>query len=208
MFRARLPLVALTFAWLAALAAGQVWLLRYQYTTGRAGAAPASWPPDSSVRPVPGRFTLLLFAHPRCPCTRASLAELARVVARSGREADVFVVFVLPPGAPAGWERGGLWDTAAAIPGVRVWADRDGREARRFGAETSGLALLYDPEGRPAFRGGVTAGRGHEGDNPGREALLAMLTGREAGYGEADVFGCPLFDDEPPRAEGGPECSP
>ena len=42
--------------------------------------APARWPEASAlVRNADGP-TLVLFAHPKCPCTDASLAELARPI--------------------------------------------------------------------------------------------------------------------------------
>jgi hypothetical protein len=195
---ARLFLAALAVVWLALLGLGHRWLLDYQAGPGTLGAAPADWPASDGLGPVAGRFTLLLFAHPHCPCTRASLQELSWVAARASDKADVCVLFVRPPGAPDGWERTGTWTAATAIPGVRVWADEDGREARRFGVQTSGQVLLYDSRGRLVFRGGITAGRGHQGDNPGRRALLARLASAEEGLGEAPVFGCPLFDDDSP----------
>ncbi len=194
----RLFLAALAVVWLALLGLGHRWLLDYQRGPGTLGAAPTDWPDAGPLRPQPGRFNLLLFAHPHCPCTRASLEELSRVAARASDKVNVRVLFVRPPGAPDGWERTGAWTTATAIPGVRVGVDEDGREACRFGARTSGQVLLYDPRGRLVFRGGITDGRGHQGDNPGRHALLARLAGEEETPGETPVFGCPLFDDSSP----------
>jgi hypothetical protein len=206
--RTRLLSVALAIAWLAVLAAGQHSLLEYQSAPGPAADAPARWPPDSSLRPQPGQFTLLLFAHPHCPCTRASLEELAWITARAEGKVDTCVLFVRPRGAPEGWEAGGSWSAAAAIPGVRTLVDEGGQEARRFDADTSGQVLLYDPRGRLAFGGGITAGRGHQGDNAGRRAVLDLLAGAPPAGGHAPVFGCPLIDDYPPCVEGGPACTP
>ena len=57
------------------------------------------------------------------------------------------------------WARTGLWDQAEAIPGVRIWTDVGAVEARRFGAATSGLVLVYDASGRLVFQGGITPAR-------------------------------------------------
>ena len=46
--------------------------------------------------------TLVMFVHPRCPCTRASIAELERVVAQSGGTVKPRIVFSLPDGAIRG----------------------------------------------------------------------------------------------------------
>ena len=202
-----LLLTFLVAGWLVAIGIGLHWLLQYQSQAADQGAAPRDWPRECMIHPAPGRFTLLLFVHPHCPCTRATLGELSWLAPRTQANVDIQVLFVRPPGAADGWERGGLWDKAAAIPGVGLSADEDGREARRFGAETSGLALLYDSWGRRVFRGGITAGRGHAGDNPGRQAILACLANPaepsagvqlapDAGR-SAPVFGCPLLEEFP-----------
>jgi hypothetical protein len=104
------------------------------------------------------------------------------------------VFFLKPTSVPDDWERTDLWRSAASIPGVQVWADPDGAEARRFHAATSGLALLYDGDGRLRFCGGITRARGHAGDNPGREALRALLLEGGPGPTQTPVFGCPLFE--------------
>src|SRR3954470_3190570 len=114
--------------WGAGVALGAQVLWRYSATPGRSGQAPERWPATVPVQFHHGRPPLVMLAHPRCPCTRASLAELARLTARG--DADVWVLFLRPEGAQAGWEKTSLWDTAAAIPGVHVLADMDGAAAR------------------------------------------------------------------------------
>jgi hypothetical protein len=76
---------------------------------------------------------------------------------------------------------------------VSVRIDEAGREAARFGATTSGHVLLYDRGGRLRFSGGITASRGHVGDNAGRAALLGLLIHGETERERTPVFGCPLF---------------
>jgi hypothetical protein len=81
-----------------------------------------------------------------------------------------------PPGFTSNWAKTSLWRSAAAIPGVSETVD-DGREARLFGAATSGQTMVYDRNGRLLFSGGITAARGHLGDNPGASAITALLEG-------------------------------
>ena len=103
------------------------------------------------------------------------------------------VVFVRPRGVAADWEQTSLWAAAAAIPGVRVRCDEEGKLAQRFGVQTSGHVLLYDPEGHLLFSGGITRSRGQQGDSAGRRALLARLSGETRSLTTTAVFGCPLF---------------
>jgi hypothetical protein len=143
-------------------------------------------------------------AHPQCTCTRASIENLAEVLAHAPKPPKTYVIFLRPTVFEAGWEQTDLWHSAAAIPGAIVLRDDDGAEARRFGAETSGQTLLYDRGGSLMFNGGVTGSRGHAGENAGETALLALLTKGQAERRAADVFGCPLFapGDRPARESG------
>jgi hypothetical protein len=183
--------------WCAGVAAGTKALWRYSATPGSTGSAPERWPANSLVHPRDGRATLVMLAHPRCPCTRASLSELAELVARG--DADAWVLFLRPEGAQHGWENTDLWKMAATIPGVRVVADADGTAAKMFGAETSGHLLFYDAGGTLRFSGGITAARGHVGPSAGREAIVAMLQGSEPLQNRALTFGCQLHSEGSPQ---------
>jgi hypothetical protein len=134
----------------------------------------------------------LIFAHPRCPCTRATIGELAVIMARCRDRVDARVLFYKPKGSAPDWEQTDTWRDAGRIPGVRVGVDPDGAEAARFSARTSGHALLYGPEGALLFSGGITASRGHAGDNPGRDSVVALVAGGDPQARETSVFGCPL----------------
>jgi hypothetical protein len=181
--------------WLAAIGAGGFVLLRYENAPGSTGQTPSQWPEGAKISPDPTRFTLMMFAHPRCPCTRASVGELNRLLARSQGRIAAKVLFLSPSTEPAGWDRTGLWRDAASIPGVGVFDDVDGQEARRFGAETSGYVVLFDPRGRLLFRGGITSARGHAGDNAGEDAILALAGGTETAMNKTAVFGCSLQNE-------------
>jgi len=180
----------LLVVWLAGLVLGGRALWVYSVTPGKADLTPAQWPEQAPIVRKPGQATLVLLAHPHCPCTRASLAELAKLVEHN--EADTWILFLRPEGAQPGWEKTSLWETAAAIPGVHVLADTDGTAAHVFGAETSGHVLLYDPAGRLQFSGGITAARGHEGPSAGGASVLAALHGAAIPQHQAQIFGCPL----------------
>lgn len=158
---------------------------RYDATPGR--AAPSL---PASIAPRPEGWTLTVYAHPRCPCTRASFQALRSLTSDYTRLA-VRVVFVRPPEVTDGWELGDSWDEAARIPGVTVSRDPDGAEARSAGAETSGCAVLFGPDGRAVFRGGLTTSRGRLDDGAGLRAVRAWLDG-VGGQRFTPVFGCPL----------------
>lgn len=162
---------------------------------------PAQWPAASTLRREGDAATLIMLVHPQCPCSRASVAELERLLVETRDRVQAHVLVVRPPGAPEPWERTALWDRAAAIPGVTVHTDLDGEQARLFGATASGHVVVYDAAGRLRFRGGITGARGHEGDNPGRSRARAAIL--EGDAGEGPTFGCALLhgDDGAGRKE-------
>jgi hypothetical protein len=186
-------LVAACVAWLMMVGAGLAALWQYASTPGRSEAVAEQWPVESDVSRDSRLPTLVMFAHPKCPCSRASIGELARLMVHVHGRVALEVVFYRPAGVESGWEHTDLWNAAALIPGVRLRADDDGVEARRFGALTSGHTFLYDFRGRLLFSGAITAARGLSGDNPGSTAIAALVNGQMATSRTA-TFGCFLRD--------------
>jgi hypothetical protein len=147
--------------------------------------------------------TVVMLLHPHCPCSRASIEELSKLMTHCAGKLSAKVIAIRPAGVTQGWEQTDLARSAAAIPGVEVVADDQGREAQRFGGATSGQTLLFAADGRLLFAGGITESRGHIGDNAGRSAIEAIVlaesndisTTRETNPGQTPVFGCPLFSE-------------
>jgi hypothetical protein len=137
--------------------------------------------------------------HPHCPCSRATVDELAGIVARCERLA-VRVVAVKPAGVPDRWEQTSLLASARKIPGADVLVDSDGAEAAAFGAQTSGHAQLYSSAGALLFSGGITAARGHAGDNAGEDAIVKLVNASAADTRQTPVFGCPLASPSSPSS--------
>ena len=194
----------LTIVWLGLAIAGLSVLWRFDNAPGVGATPPARWPASSALTRSPGQPTLVLLAHPQCSCTLATLDELGEALARAQQRPKTYVLFLKPEGFANGWEQTESWRIAAALPGVTVVRDDSGREAGRFGAATSGQTLLFDGEGNLLFSGGITAARGHAGDNAGRSELVSLLNrdsspraaGLTSGQPPRDatsVFGCPLF---------------
>jgi hypothetical protein len=189
-----LPIIA-GILWLSVVAGGLAALNTYESRPGAAAQAPEHWPGTSGVRLAQGRATLILFAHPQCSCSRASLGNLAEIIARNPGKLDVYVVFSLPRQGDSGWTDTALYHSAEQIRGLTVVSDRGSAECKRFGAKTSGQVMLYDPEGRLLFSGGITAGRSHYGDNAGSDTITTLLRGGRATMKSTPVFGCSLINE-------------
>jgi hypothetical protein len=192
----RLIIISLLLIWLAVTAGGMFFVWSYSHKPGVAAASPVRWPIDTTVPRAAGHYTMVMLAHPKCPCTRASVEELSRLMTHSQGRIDAYVLFAKPERSSESWSSTDLWNSAAVIPGVTVVVDRDGREARRFGAVTSGQVLLYDEAGALVFHGGITESRDHAGDNAGRSAIETLVNRGVSDRDWTPVFGCPLFDPD------------
>jgi hypothetical protein len=188
----RLFFLFLVLVWVAVVAAGMRVLLDYANRPAYKGNASKVWPKASLIPRTSGLPTLVVFAHPRCPCTRATIVELDRIMTRLSGRITADVVFVQPADTSEDWARTDLWRSASSIPGVKVMSDPGDVEVKRFNAQVSGQTLLYDRDGRMLFSGGITQSRGHEGDNFGSEAIVAFVTTGRAEQESSPVFGCYL----------------
>ncbi len=185
--------------WGAAVSALFLWASHLTATPGTPGEPPTRWPAGSALTVRSDRPTLLIFLHPSCPCSRASLAEFEILLGSADSPPTAIAVF---QGTEPAVRDTPFWREATAVRGLAVVAD-GGAERERFGARTSGETLFYDAAGRLLFRGGVTAGRGHRGENSGRLTVAALLERdrhRKAGRSNSPagsrcpVYGCPLTD--------------
>jgi hypothetical protein len=183
--------LAATVAWGLALLAGVALALVYQYAPAKTQAAEERWPETAICSLAPDRPTLVMFLHPHCPCSRASLNQLEELTLGVPGSLCAHVVFFQRSATDAAWAKSDLWDQAGSIPGLTLHLDKDGIVQRRFNASVSGETFLYASDGKLLFHGGITDGRGHMGDNPGSTALQLLLQGQTAAS-HTPVFGCQL----------------
>lgn len=188
----RVGTLLLVAAWCCCAVVGLATMLDYDITPAPTRGALTHWPSASQLARDPICPTLVMFVHPRCPCSRASLSELGVLAAQCSQPVSLRALFVVPPDVPEQWEEAALWNTARQIPGVAVSSDGNGREAEAFGATASGETFLYGADGRLLFHGGITSSRGHAGENAGRAALAALINRGVADQSETHVYGCLL----------------
>jgi hypothetical protein len=198
----------LLFAAVLAVATGWYQLARFSSTPGEQTAAPARLPSNipqisaiseiSEIKTTPALAAansssqtplLLVFMHPRCSCTPATLQQLDHILDVS--HAPVRLALVVYQSAvvnePSAQSARLLRHTAQIVP------DINGRLARRFGAATSGEVVLYSSGGQLLYQGGITPLRAHTGDSLASDALRLALTTGEAQARTFNVFGCPIF---------------
>jgi hypothetical protein len=162
----------------------------FQFRPGRQVPVALEWPASSRIQRDPDSALLILFVHPLCSCTAATFSELSRVLRRPhGTGIAVRIVFADGP----------VHADPEKFPHAELIRDVGGREAERFGALTSGMVLFYDKQGRLRFQGGITASRGHAGENRGAEMLAAAIDGDRPEVSRSFVYGCSLTGTERAR---------
>jgi len=187
-------------SWAAIIALGFSAIHSYSVTPGRQNHPASDWPADTALSLDDNNKTLLVFFHPRCGCSRATLAELARIEERCRDHIRIDCVVLCPDAHDPTWKSAPLVNLARTIPNTQIVFDIQGEEAKRFGVSTSGHALLFDTRGNLEFSGGITLTRAHEGDNAGRDAIEAIATNHIPSTKRHHVFGCDLF---PPNESPG-----
>lgn len=188
------PLWIMAAVWGIALAAGFGCLVRYSQQEGDRGVPPLTWPESHNLSAPVDRAKLLLFAHPHCPCTRASIRQLERVLTASRQKLDFDVILIGNSSVAADWRETPIAIAASALDRANVRFD-GGELARVFHVRTSGHILLYDSRGVLKFSGGVNSFRGHEGDSQGAGSLVALLRNTSEDLATSPVFGCPLQNE-------------
>jgi len=177
--------------WLGLIVIGYTWLFRYSFVAGEASTSPGSIPHVLASPGSSSRWQVFLALHPHCPCSLATVRELAKILTRA---ADVSVVTVLmykPSNEPDGWLEGRLLDECRRM-NCRIRPDPEGGFAKALGTVTSGDVVVYDASGKLRYHGGITGSRGHEGDNLGQQAVIDILRGHNASRTAMPVFGCPI----------------
>lgn len=182
--------------WIASCGLGFAWLASYAFSPGDLGDSEieaAILGVETATHAEGAR--LMMFIHPRCSCSEASLDEMREVITRAGDEVESLEFFVAVPDSSSArqWEVGRLIDRLEAWGSqVTVHRDPEGRAAAQYGARTSGHVIAWASGGQqPIFAGGITGSRGHRGDNPGRLQLLEALHSHVSSPA-VPVFGCGL----------------
>jgi hypothetical protein len=185
--------------WCASLATAWNQLYSHAYRPAKTDRVVDLWPQDTILGASSQRFRIVIFVHPLCPCTQATLEELDESLTRIPADVAVDAVAVTTGLSADEVESSRTVESLQRMPRVTLHLDASGREQRAFGAVVSGETFAFDREGRLAFHGGLTPARGHQGDSAGQKLLEELACGRRHAPCEAPVFGCRL-----PSAEGTP----
>ena len=181
----QLPIIVV---WIACIAYGLFDLNQYQFKAG-SDVAVSDWPASTKLQRSTSLPTEILFLHPACPCSAASLDALQKIMSRCSRPAHVIVAFVKEDGIVT--EDTNLWQSAQKIPGIQI-LQVETTEPKLFGATTSGFLALYSPSGNLMFCGGITSERAHIGDSVGADAVVTCIDGSKPSIAKTPAFGCEL----------------
>lgn len=185
-------LVVVYGIWAGLLFTGHLVLFEYEMTAGPLGNSKRIFPEKSSVQLTHGRQNIILFLHPACPCSAASVDEFHELMREGENDSVGKVVFFMPVDRESEWSLLPLISSVKRIPNVSVTYDATGDQAELFGATTSGHVFIYDARGILQFSGGITASRGHTGDNKNLDIAKNTIIARSPKFATTPVFGCSL----------------
>lgn len=179
--------------WAFSVGLGLYLLMKHEVSPGKPGQPPVKWPKDSKIKLSSDKDTLVMFVHPQCPCTQASIEQLSTLT--NQKNLSIKILVLNPSLKPEDWDNNAISQLVLA-PAVKIEQDIDGLEAKRFGSETSGQTLLYDARGDLIFAGGITGARGKTGSNQGLIQLCTALKERSSPkVRQSLVFGCSLINN-------------
>ena len=178
--------------WGLAVLGGTLAIAAYSNTPGANAETVVTWPADTDVDRSANSPTLVLFLHPKCPCSWSTLREFNRALEDSSDQVKIQIGLFCPASEADGWTDTPLTQFADQLQPGCTFIDRSAIEALRFGVLTSGHVLAFSESGICLFSGGITTSRGHDGENRGSLALRSICRGDNPGFLQPPVFGCPI----------------
>ncbi len=142
--------------------------------------------------PPEGELHVVMAVHPKCPCTRSTLAELERLLGTESTTTRCVFLVSMPSEMPMSWLDSGTTKLAMGIPNARIVVDVDAKRAQRLGLKNSGEILIVQPDGTVSFSGGITSGRTCSQENPGSVAVASLFRGDSIHAITTPTFGCPI----------------
>lgn len=186
-------IIIFSVIWLGLLGFAYSLLVSYENTANKTEVNPKLWPRESQLKFDKRKDNLIIFLHPRCPCSDSSLEELNKLMAKSPKSINVIAVFMSSEKQDKEtWLKGKLWKDIKANQEIKVFIDEKNTEIKRFKVNTSGEVLLYNSMGRLTYSGGISPARGHAGDNKGSQLIMKYLQGYKVQNAQSPVFGCLL----------------
>lgn len=172
LFRSKVPaaLFLVTMLGLSAFAVN----FKSCFNTNRAAAI--RWPALAHLSRSQHVPTLVVFLHPHCHNSTATLFELEQLLPTLKGRVQIYITMYAPEDLGDSWSKKSVWRQATKMRNVNLYLDKNGEDSELFGAQSSGEMFLYDTSGDLLFHGGVTRTFGIAGQNKGAEALVAWLT--------------------------------
>ena len=151
--------------------------------------------PSAQTKDMRETACVILFYHPHCPCTRATVNNLDLIQQTIKRSVRLFAFAYHPKSKDSSWINTPVTRQLAKI-GFETTPDPGATVCQRFGVFTSGHVLAYNKSGKLVFNGGVTTSRGHEGTGVPMSELISSINQPTKQTAVWPVFGCPIVKSE------------
>ncbi len=150
---------------------------------------------DASTNGSAKESTVILFYHPHCPCTKATVNNFKTISENIEARVHLLALAYRPKDSNETWIETEITKQLREL-GFEIATDTDGTFCRQFDVYTSGHILVYESNERLVFNGGITTSRGHEGSNYALADFLKSIDGSRDANSVWPVFGCPIIPVE------------
>ena len=135
----------------------------------------------------------LLFLHPECPCSDASIYELQQIQ-KLNKEMNYKVVISYPKNTFEKWSNSNRAKRQLNRDSIfELLDDKENVLAKAFGAYTSGFTLIFNTPEDLVFAGGITPSRGHLGRTIAHEIVQEASF---LNFTKNEVYGCSIDSKE------------
>ena len=118
--------------WAIGLVSGFSLIVSHNFATGNVSSAPIEWPDGINLESDANHPTLLVFIHPQCPCSSATIGELERLLADVNQQVKCTILMVCPSDHVDQWMKSKNTERSKSIEGVQIVVDVDGTTAAKF----------------------------------------------------------------------------
>ncbi|GIX00102.1 MAG: hypothetical protein KatS3mg111_3434 [Pirellulaceae bacterium] len=182
-------LLGLYVLWGSSIVWGVSRVLNYSFS----GDYPTESSPDAvgEMATSTADFHVLVFVHPKCPCSMATIDNLGRLLPRCPANYAVTAIVFVPEGKDKEWAtETATFAALERLPHTRIEFDTGGTRIRQWNVRRSGHVIVKAPDGSVAFSGGITLERGHAGESLGTVSMMRVLMQQSPPARAVPVFGC------------------
>lgn len=168
-------------------------MLIFQFTPGKMGKVFNDFPQKSKLVLDQTLPTLILFLHPKCTCSKASVEEI-KIIKSSIKKEFKLIAVVQTASLKLTDELEKLKEELSTLPHSTIVNDSYSFETNLFSVKTSGQIYIYSSFGELIYTGGSTSSRGTSSPSELRRTIASILETNKKPHQliTKSIYGCEM----------------